>query len=323
MSPSHTWKMATKVLQVPKAAHFELVGPGGSVIKRIQGAHGVRITVPGKQDPSCGIIVSGPPAGIEAAEREMEAIVGFPLGTDPLVTLALDIPSSEHPKLIGSQGSQLRALEKESGTNIDVPRRGAEGAAVLVQGPDASVKRALAAIEALLHHKVQQHEAGAPHRQPAPKVEFSTDVAEAMFFSDAGDDDELAFQRFLTFLESTTKTMDVCIFNLTDDRISRVLLSLFAAGVKIRVIADNDQSESQGSDIAQLRSAGIPVRTDKSPAHMHHKFAVLDSVCLLNGSFNWTRGASSDNNENIMAIGAPKLVAAYAKEFERLWAKFE
>jgi phosphatidylserine/phosphatidylglycerophosphate/cardiolipin synthase-like enzyme len=95
------------------------------------------------------------------------------------------------------------------------------------------------------------------------------------------------------------------------------------AHLQIRVIADNDQSESQGSDIAQLRSAGVPVRTDKSPAHMHHKFAVLDSVCLLNGSFNWTRGASNDNNENIMAIGAPKLVAAYAKEFERLWAKFE
>ena len=49
---------------------------------------------------------------------------------------------------------------------------------------------------------------------------------------------------------------------------------------------------------------------------------MLDGVCLLNGSYNWTRSAASENNENIMAVGNAALVQAYAVEFERLWAKF-
>jgi hypothetical protein len=45
--------MATKALQIPKGAHTEIVGPGGSTIKRIQQAHNVRIVVPGRQVCHC------------------------------------------------------------------------------------------------------------------------------------------------------------------------------------------------------------------------------------------------------------------------------
>ncbi len=44
---------------------------------------------------------------------------------------------------------------------------------------------------------------------------------------------------------------------------------------------------------------------DVSPFFMHHKFAVLDGTLLLNGSFNWTKNASQNNNENIMITNNP------------------
>lgn len=39
----------------------------------------------------------------------------------------------------------------------------------------------------------------------------------------------------------------------------------------MRVITDDDQSRSNGSDIQTIASAGIPVRDDRTNTHMHHK----------------------------------------------------
>ena len=33
---------------------------------------------------------------------------------------------------------------------------------------------------------------------------------------------------------------------------------------------------------------------------MHHKFAIVDSNILINGSFNWTERAVSENCENVV-----------------------
>jgi mitochondrial cardiolipin hydrolase len=61
------------------------------------------------------------------------------------------------------------------------------------------------------------------------------------------------------------------------------------------------------------------VRLDRSPDHMHHKFAVFDRTTLATGSFNWTRSASEFNQENLVITANPALVNAFSEEFERLW----
>jgi phosphatidylserine/phosphatidylglycerophosphate/cardiolipin synthase-like enzyme len=43
---------------------------------------------------------------------------------------------------------------------------------------------------------------------------------------------------------------------------------------------------------------------------------------LINGSFNWTRGAATTNCENLAILNAKPLVHAYQQEFDRLWAAF-
>ncbi len=50
----------------------------------------------------------------------------------------------------------------------------------------------------------------------------------------------------------------------------------------MRVITDDEKAADLGSDAANLRAKGIPVRTDKSKAHMHHKYVIFVnmSVCV-------------------------------------------
>lgn len=93
--------------------------------------------------------------------------------------------------------------------------------------------------------------------------------------------------------------------------------------VKIRIITDDDCSLEKGSDIAEFHQQGIPVRMDSSTAHMHHKFCIMDSMCIMNGSFNWTRQAHKKNKENVVIAHDNVLVKAFQKEFDKLWDEYK
>jgi len=113
--------------------------------------------------------------------------------------------------------------------------------------------------------------------------------------------------------------VDVCVFTITDDRIATAMLAAHRRGVKIRVISDDLKSGDLGSDIGRFAHAGMKVRVDRSEAHMHHKFAIFDNRLLLNGSYNWTRSAGTENRENCVVSTDPKLIAAFAAELQRVW----
>lgn len=118
------------------------------------------------------------------------------------------------------------------------------------------------------------------------------------------------------------RTLDVCVFTISDDRIAEALLVAHRRGIAVRVLTDNDKTDDEGNDVDRLAAAGIAVREDRSAWHMHHKFALVDGHTLLNGSFNWTRSASDYNQENVLVTQEPRLVEAFAREFERLWQAF-
>jgi len=54
---------------------------------------------------------------------------------------------------------------------------------------------------------------------------------------------------------------------------------------------------------------------------MHHKFAILDGETLLTGSYNWTRGAARDNEENLVVTTDLRFIAPFVDTFDRLWEK--
>ncbi len=129
--------------------------------------------------------------------------------------------------------------------------------------------------------------------------------------------------RLRGLLASARRSVDICVFTITDDRLSSAVLDAHRRGVAVRVISDDDKAADLGSDIDRLAAAGVDVRVDSSPDHMHHKFALFDRRLLVTGSYNWTRSADGRNEENFIVSDDPRLAQPFADEFERLWKEFE
>lgn len=129
-------------------------------------------------------------------------------------------------------------------------------------------------------------------------------------------------ERIAQLFDSARRTVDACVFTLTDDRITEAIERAHRRGVKVRFITDNEKLHDPGSDVDRLARAGIPVRVDRTAFHMHHKFALFDGALLLTGSYNWTRSAALHNEENFILTSEPRLLRPFAQLFEELWQQF-
>jgi phosphatidylserine/phosphatidylglycerophosphate/cardiolipin synthase-like enzyme len=145
-----------------------------------------------------------------------------------------------------------------------------------------------------------------------------SDVAEACF-SERHD----CAKRLVRLLDGARESLDICVFTITHDDLSEAIVRASSRGVAIRILSDDLKATDTGSDIDRLRQAGVAVRVDRSPYHMHHKFAIFDRRMLLNGSFNWTRGAAMNNAENFVLLSDPRLLGQFQHEFELLWENWK
>lgn len=121
-------------------------------------------------------------------------------------------------------------------------------------------------------------------------------------------------------LASSMSSLDICVFTISDNDISNVIVQAHRRNVRVRIITDDQKQFDAGSDIEMLIKAGVTVRMDCSAQHMHHKFAIIDGQRLLTGSYNWTRTAADYNYENLMVTNDVGLVKPFADEFDKLWA---
>ena len=142
--------------------------------------------------------------------------------------------------------------------------------------------------------------------------------AASAFFSP---DDNCA-GKIIDLFAQARSTVDVCVFTITDNRIAEAVEKAHRRRVQIRIISDDEKSMDAGSDIDRFERFGVPVRVDRSEHHMHHKFAIFDKSKLLTGSYNWTRSASLNNEENFLITNDGGLIKAFTREFDKLWRDF-
>jgi phosphatidylserine/phosphatidylglycerophosphate/cardiolipin synthase-like enzyme len=141
---------------------------------------------------------------------------------------------------------------------------------------------------------------------------------EVLFFPDASGNN---VARICQEISQARRRIWLAMFAFTDDLLSEELVRAYHRGIDVRVIVDDEQSEMRGADAQWLANSGIPITTDRSRARMHHKFMVSDNK-VMTGSFNWTRQASTTNNENLCILKDSAVVKLFATEFAKLWSRF-
>jgi mitochondrial cardiolipin hydrolase len=206
----------------------------------------------------------------------------------------------------------LRALLADLGDGVEQRRKVSEQAFVLARelANRGEAERAAAWLETIVDVLL-----GAVQPTSAPSAKSG--IAEVFFSPGEG-----CRKRIVDLFGQARQSADVCVFTITDDRITDSILAAHLRGTKVRVVSDNEKAFDPGSDLDRLRDAGVPVAVDTSPHHMHHKFALFDSRLVLSGSYNWTRSAADMNEENVLVSDDPRVVAAFRGEFDRLWKRF-
>lgn len=157
-------------------------------------------------------------------------------------------------------------------------------------------------------------------------MQWVEDACKALIVTVPVEKDEVYFSpgkacraAILNQIRSAVRSLDICVFTISDDFIADALVQAHKKHLRVRIITDNDKSEDKGSDIDRFHEEGLPVKIDDTRHHMHHKFMVVDDKVALTGSYNWTRSAAKFNHENLLLTRESAVVKAFKKEFEDLW----
>jgi phosphatidylserine/phosphatidylglycerophosphate/cardiolipin synthase-like enzyme len=126
-----------------------------------------------------------------------------------------------------------------------------------------------------------------------------------------------AEQAIINAIESAQSSIDLAIYNISNENIGDALLAAARRGVNVRMVMENKNLDGV---VAQgLAAGGIPIQEDDRDALMHNKFIIIDNLDVWTGSANFTyNGLSSDDN-NLVHIRSSRLAENYSTEFEEMF----
>lgn len=102
-------------------------------------------------------------------------------------------------------------------------------------------------------------------------------------------------EEIINNLKTAKENIYIAVAWLTDKKIINTLLNLQYKGVFISLIIYNDKINKK-QNFESLYNNGAEINL--SQKMMHNKFCIIDNKILINGSYNWTNNAKT-NEENI------------------------
>jgi phosphatidylserine/phosphatidylglycerophosphate/cardiolipin synthase-like enzyme len=126
--------------------------------------------------------------------------------------------------------------------------------------------------------------------------------------------------------------IDAASFDLNLPSLVQALSSASQRGVKVRVVYDGEQgnlsldNQSTGNqpfdalDALTKGGAGL-LNAGRQKGIMHDKFLIIDSKILFTGSWNFSYNDTFRNNNNLLKITAPEIIANYQAKFEEMYTQ--
>ncbi|MBD3293581.1 MAG: hypothetical protein GF393_11710 [Armatimonadia bacterium] len=87
-------------------------------------------------------------------------------------------------------------------------------------------------------------------------------------------------------------------------------------------IAMESQQAQYWSAYPPLCAVGVPVKLEVNPDRkLHHKVAIIDGRRVVLGSYNWTRPANEENDENTVVLTNSEVSDLFTEAFDELWTE--
>jgi phosphatidylserine/phosphatidylglycerophosphate/cardiolipin synthase-like enzyme len=154
-------------------------------------------------------------------------------------------------------------------------------------------------------------------RPPNPSVSLSGALVENRFSPNAG-----VAAAILDVLKTARSSIHFMAFAFTREDFAATLIDRALAGVTVQGVFERRQIEAGADGVWRaLNRAGLDVRQDGNPYLLHHKVFIVDQQIVVLGSYNFSRNAEEQNDENVLIIHDAEIAAAYYAEWQKVWAQ--
>ncbi len=127
-------------------------------------------------------------------------------------------------------------------------------------------------------------------------------------------------KKVIRVIQNAAERIQFMAFAFTRDDFSQALLERSRAGVSISGVFEERNIDVPESEYLKLKMAKLDVWPDGNMYNMHHKVFIIDGKTGVTGSFNFSKNADLDNNENILIIHNPDIASTYISEYEKVYA---
>ncbi len=128
-------------------------------------------------------------------------------------------------------------------------------------------------------------------------------------------------QAIIADIHAAQSSVDVVTFEYNLTSIADALVQASERGVEVRLALDEENLEKQEMQewIVHIEQAGLPVSWQETTAFLHSKFIIVDNRLVWMGSWNITENDTYRNNNNLLRITSPAIVANYTAEFSQMF----
>jgi phosphatidylserine/phosphatidylglycerophosphate/cardiolipin synthase-like enzyme len=162
-------------------------------------------------------------------------------------------------------------------------------------------------------------------------------MLEVRTLSDGAQTAEDVAEWLVAWLGAAQESLDLALYDVrlpgaVGDRVADAIRDAAGRGVRVRIAFNEDERPADedarpffpappATEPDVLETLGVPIRPIPGWRDlMHHKYAIRDGRSLWTGSMNWTLDSWTRQENVVATMESPGLAAAYARDFEQLWA---
>jgi phosphatidylserine/phosphatidylglycerophosphate/cardiolipin synthase-like enzyme len=150
---------------------------------------------------------------------------------------------------------------------------------------------------------------------PYPQLTIDGTEVDTYFSPDDG-----VLNALVPLLNGAEHSIYFLAYSFTSNELGDIVRQKAEAGLDVKGVMDAGQvASNQGTEYDPFKQAGMNVRLDGNEGLMHHKVFVIDGKIVAFGSYNFSKSAEENNDENLIVVYSEPLAQQFIQEFYRVW----